>query len=117
MFDLTSSKLIILAVVALIVVGPKELPGLLRTVGRYVAMIRRQANEFRMQFDEAMRETELAELKKDFEKLGQETKDTLAEAGRSLETEVGQIDQSVRDAAQFDVPTPAGPDAGVTTRS
>lgn len=117
MFDLTSSKLLILAVVALIVVGPKELPGLLRTVGKYVAMIRRQANEFRAQFDDAMRESELAELKKDFEKLGQETKETLSEAGRSLEAEVGQIDQSVRDAAHFEVPSAAGPDAGLTERN
>ena len=56
MFDLTSSKLLILAVVALIVVGPKDFPALLRTIGRYMGMIRRQANEFRAQFDEAMRE-------------------------------------------------------------
>lgn len=102
MFDLTSSKLLILAVVALLVVGPKELPGLLRTVGKYVGMIRRQANEFRAQFDEAMRETELAEIKKDFEKLGRETQDTLNDAGRSLDTQIGDIDQTVRDAARID---------------
>ncbi len=104
MFDLTSSKLLILAVVALLVVGPKELPGLLRTVGKYVGMIRRQANEFRAQFDEAMRETELAEIKKDFEKLGKETQETLNDAGRSLEGQIGDIDQTVRDAARIDRP-------------
>lgn len=106
MFDLTSSKLLILAVVALLVVGPKELPGLLRTVGKYVGMIRRQANEFRAQFDEAMRESELAEIKKDFEKLGQETKATLDDAGRSLDTQIGDIDQTVRDAARIDTAPP-----------
>lgn len=111
MFDLTSSKLLILAVVALIVVGPKELPGLLRTVGRYVAMIRRQASEFRTQFDDAMRESELAEIKKDFEKLSQETQATLDDAGRSLEAEVSGIDQSVRDAASVDLPPSLAADA------
>ena len=63
MFDLTSSKLLILGIVALIVVGPKDLPILLRTIGKYVGMIRRQANEFKSQFDEAMRESELDSLK------------------------------------------------------
>ncbi len=67
MFDLTSSKLLILGLVALIVVGPKDLPLLLRTIGKYVGMIRRQANEFRAQFDEAMRDQELANLKSEME--------------------------------------------------
>ncbi len=47
MFDITSSKLLLLGIVALFVVGPKELPALLRTVGKYMGMIRRQAAEFR----------------------------------------------------------------------
>ncbi len=113
MFDLTSSKLLILAVVALLVVGPKELPGLLRTVGKYVGMIRRQANEFRAQFDEAMRETELAEIKKDFEKLGRETQDTLNDAGRSLDTQIGDIDRTVQDAGRIDT-APSNPPAPLT---
>ena len=46
MFDITSSKLLILAVVALIVVGPKDLPILLRTIGKYLGIIRRHAAEF-----------------------------------------------------------------------
>lgn len=95
MFDLTSSKLLILAVVALIVVGPKDLPALLRTVGKYMGMIRRQANEFRAQFEEAMRETELADLKKEVEDLGRETKSTLDEAGRTIETHMGDVAQEV----------------------
>jgi len=54
MFDITSSKLLILAIVALIVVGPKDLPVLLRTVGKYLGVVRRHAAEFRAQFDEAL---------------------------------------------------------------
>ena len=43
MFDITSSKLLILAIVALLVVGPKDLPLLLRTIGKYMGVIRRHA--------------------------------------------------------------------------
>ena len=65
MFDITSSKLLILAIVALLVVGPKDLPLLLRTIGKYMGVIRRHAAEFRAQFDEAVRDTELEQLKQD----------------------------------------------------
>jgi len=63
MFDLSSGKLIVIALIALIVVGPKELPGLLRQAGRMMTKLREMAGEFRQQFDEAMREAELEEVK------------------------------------------------------
>ena len=88
MFDLTSSKLLILGIVALIVVGPKELPFLLRTVGKYVAMLRRQANEFRAQFDEAMREAELDGIKKELEAVARDTTNTLHSAHASVTDEL-----------------------------
>ena len=59
MFDITSSKLLILGIVALLVIGPKDLPALLRTIGKYMGIIKRHAADFRAQFDEAMRESEL----------------------------------------------------------
>jgi sec-independent protein translocase protein TatB len=80
MFDITSSKLLILAIVALIVVGPKDLPVLLRTVGKYLGVIRRHAADFRAQLDEAIREAELEDLKKDFESVGREMRSTIEEA-------------------------------------
>ena len=88
MFDLTSSKLLILGIVALIVVGPKELPFLLRTIGKYVGMIRRQANEFRAQFDEAMREAELDSLKKEVEAVARDAEDTIRDAQATVEHDV-----------------------------
>ena len=84
MFDLTSMKLVMLGLVALIVVGPKDLPVLLRTIGKYAGMVRRQAAEFRAQFDEAMRESELAELKKHVETIGHETKATFHDVTSSV---------------------------------
>ena len=88
MFDITSSKLLILAIVALIVVGPKDLPILLRTVGKYLGVVRRHAAEFRAQFDEALREAELQDLKKEFEGVGREMRSTLEQGGAAIDTHV-----------------------------
>lgn len=63
MFDIAWSEFLVVAVVALVVVGPKDLPALLRTVGKTVASLRRMAGEFQTQFNDAMREAELDGLK------------------------------------------------------
>jgi len=88
MFDLTSSKLLILAIVALIVVGPKDLPILLRTVGKYLGIVRRHAAEFRAQFDEAIREAELADLKKEFEGVSREVRSTIEQGSAAIDEHV-----------------------------
>jgi sec-independent protein translocase protein TatB len=88
MFDISWTEIMVIGVVALLVVGPKELPALLRTVGRYVGMIKHQAAEFRAQFDEAMRESELEQLKKEVETAGREMAATVQDAERSVQTEI-----------------------------
>jgi len=60
---------LIVGVVALIVVGPKDLPILMRKVGRFVAHMRGMAAEFRASFDEMARQSELDELRKEVEAL------------------------------------------------
>jgi sec-independent protein translocase protein TatB len=66
MFDLFDpSKIFLVGVVALIVIGPKDLPRVMRTVGQVVGRMRRMANEFQQQFNEAMREAELEDVKKE----------------------------------------------------
>ena len=67
MFDISWGKLVIIGVVALLVIGPKELPGVLRMLGQYMGKMRRMASEFQGQFQEAMREAEMADLKKQFD--------------------------------------------------
>jgi sec-independent protein translocase protein TatB len=67
MFDISWGKLVIIGVVALLVIGPKELPGVLRMVGQWMGKMRRMASEFQGQFQEAMREAEMADLKKQFD--------------------------------------------------
>jgi sec-independent protein translocase protein TatB len=64
MFDIGWSELLVIAVVALIAIGPKELPGVLRNVGHWMGKVRRMAAEFQSQFQEAMREAEMEDLKK-----------------------------------------------------
>ena len=64
MFDIGWGELVVIGVVALIAIGPKELPGVLRTTGVWMGKIRRMANEFQDQFREAMREAEMEDLKK-----------------------------------------------------
>jgi sec-independent protein translocase protein TatB len=66
MFDIGGGELLVIGIVALVVIGPKELPGLLRTAGNAMGKVRRMAAEFRGQFDEAMREAELDQAKKAF---------------------------------------------------
>ena len=64
MFDIGWSELLVIAVVAIIVVGPKELPRLMRTFGHYVGKLRRMAADFQEQFEEAVRDSEIDEVRK-----------------------------------------------------
>jgi sec-independent protein translocase protein TatB len=64
MFDIGWGELVVIGIVALIAIGPKELPTVLRSLGQWMGKIRRMAAEFQGQFQEAMREAEMADLKK-----------------------------------------------------
>ena len=69
MFDIGWSEFVVIAIVALIAIGPKELPGVLRMVGQWMGKARKMAAEFQGQFQEAMREAEMADLKKSFDEV------------------------------------------------
>jgi sec-independent protein translocase protein TatB len=73
MFDIGWSELLVIAVVAIVVVGPKDLPRLMRTFGHYAGKLRRAAADFQRQFEEAMRETEVDEVRKAIESVREET--------------------------------------------
>lgn len=77
MFDIAWSEMVLIGAVALVVIGPKDLPKVLRTVGQTVGKVRRMAAEFQGQFNEAMREAELADLKKQVEDVGGSVSSTL----------------------------------------
>ncbi len=71
MFDISWTEFLLIGVVALIVIGPKELPGVLRTLGQWTRKVRSMANDFQNQFQEAMREAEMADLKKEVDDMAQ----------------------------------------------
>jgi sec-independent protein translocase protein TatB len=64
MFDLGWTEILVIAIVLIVVVGPKDLPRMLRTFGRTMSRLRSMAGEFRGQFDEALKEAELDEVRK-----------------------------------------------------
>lgn len=96
MFDIGWSELALIAVVALVAIGPKELPGVLRTVGQWVGKVRRMASEFQGQFQEAMREAEMADLKDSFDEVRK------AASGFSKGTLITSLQKDVTNALRID---------------
>lgn len=86
----------VIGVVALIAIGPKELPGVLRTVGQWMGKARRLATEFQGQFQEAMREAEMADLKKSFDEVKEAT------SGLSTNNMLTKLSSEVTDAIALD---------------
>jgi sec-independent protein translocase protein TatB len=70
MFDISWSELLVIAVVAIVVIGPKDLPRALRALGQWSGKIKRMAREFQNQFNEAIREAELDSVQRDIEEIG-----------------------------------------------
>src|SRR5579859_4405981 len=113
MFDISWSEFAIIAVVALIAIGPKELPGVLRMVGQWIGKARKMAAEFQGQFQEAMREAEMADLKKSFDEVKEAaTGFTGANVMTSLQKDVS----AALNIDDIDKPT-ATPETSVATTS
>jgi sec-independent protein translocase protein TatB len=116
MFDIGWSELVVIAVVALIAIGPKELPGVLRMVGQWMGKARKMASEFQGQFQEAMREAEMADLKKSFDEVKEAaTGLTSGNIMTSLQKDVGDalriddIDKPLTDKPATDKPAIENP--------
>jgi sec-independent protein translocase protein TatB len=115
MFDIGWSEILVIAVVALIAIGPKELPGVLRMVGQWMGKARKMAAEFQGQFQEAMREAEMADLKKSFDEV-REAASGITSGGimTSLQKDVTdslRIDDIDKPAAAIEPATPTEPAA------
>lgn len=81
--DIGAGELLLIGIVALVVVGPKDLPVLMRRLGQFTARLRGMAAEFRASFDEMGRQSELDELRREVEAL---------RSGRALDEEMGRTD-------------------------
>ena len=94
MFDVGWSELMVIALVAVLVVGPKDLPRMLRAFGNTVGTMKRMAGDFQHQFNEALRETEIDDMRRQVEKLGNPVADIRRElqsddkVGREIQTEL-----------------------------
>jgi sec-independent protein translocase protein TatB len=117
MFDIDAGKILVVGVVALLVIGPKDLPRVLRTVGQTVGKMRRMATEFQNQFMEAIKEADLEDVKKEISAINESAKiDSAFDPASLMRQEIitavegpREIGQSVIDltAAEGAVPKPA----------
>jgi sec-independent protein translocase protein TatB len=122
MFDVGASELLVIGAVALIVIGPKELPGLLRTAGAAMNKVRRMASEFRGQFDEAMREAELDQAKKAFTDVSDmaNSAKTTFNPMESIRSEIQSLKDEIKPTIpsvpepKIDIPTPPLPTTPVS---
>lgn len=93
MFDIAWSELMVIAVIALVVIGPKDLPKAIFTLGKWVRKARGVAREFQTHIDDMMRETELDELRKEalktrdlnIKKMMEDTIDPKGEVGKAFD--------------------------------
>ena len=119
MFDIGWSELVVIAVVALIAIGPKELPGVLRMVGQWMGKARKMAAEFQGQFQEAMREAEMADLKKSFDEVREAASGfTGGNIMTSLQKDVSEslrIDDVEKPAASTDAPAASTDTPAIST--
>jgi sec-independent protein translocase protein TatB len=112
MFDIGWGELLVIGIVALVAIGPKELPGALRTAGQWIAKIRRMASEFQNQFHEAMREAELADLKKEVDEMATTAQsyanyDPMADIRKDIENATGPL-------PDLNAPAPSSTDASAS---
>jgi len=97
MFDIGWSELVIVGIVALIAIGPKELPGVLRSMGHWMGKMRRMASEFQDQFREAMREAEISDLKKQFDDAQASASNVTTGFDNPLETARREMEKAIED--------------------
>ncbi len=109
--EVGATELLVIAAIALIVVGPKDLPVLLRRLGKFVAHMRSMANEFRASFDELARQSELDELRKEVEamRLAAHQPATLAASAMGADSVMREIGSSLADRLEPEPAPATGP--------
>ncbi len=114
MFDIGWTEMLVIAVVMIVVVGPKDLPGMLRTFGKTTKKLRSMAGDFQKQFNEALKEAELDDVKKSVDSL--RSLNPAAEIKKQLNPfeKVAADVRSGLDAAMKPTPKPAEPASPVT---
>ncbi len=112
MFDISWTEFLLIGIVALVVIGPKELPGVMRTMGQWTRKVRGMAAEFQGQFQEAMREAEMADLKKQVDDMASDLTnlDPLKSVREDVEGMGKEIEKSLTESKE---PAPSTEEAAV----
>lgn len=130
MLDIGWTELVVIAIVLIIVVGPKDLPPMLRAFGRMTSKLRGMASDFRQQFDEALREADLEDVRKTISdaqslnpanalreamnplrQIGDEIKSDLQKAASPDKPPVASTEPTVATAEAVSAPVAAAPEA------
>lgn len=101
MFDIGATELLLIVIVAVIVIGPKDLPLALRTAGRWIGKMRRVSAHFRSGLDAMVREAELEDMQKEWDRRNAE----IMRQHPSADPETGRLDHA---AAEVTSPAPSG---------
>ena len=119
--EIGAAEFLVIAIAALIVVGPKDLPVLMRKLGQFMARMRSMASEFRASFDEMARQSELDELRKEVEAMRRGQFADMAAHDQEMRSTVNEIEQGMADVGvqlhppmsyQYETPAePAQPEA------
>jgi sec-independent protein translocase protein TatB len=117
MFDIGWSELLVIAVVAIIVVGPKDLPRLMRTFGHYAGKLRRMAGDFQRQFEEAVRDSEIDEVRKAMQDFHGDAPSVDLRAPIDQPLMVAKPDATPAAAAPAEAPPPPAPKAAPKPRA
>ena len=88
MFDIGWSELLLIAIIAIIVVGPKDLPAMLRSIGKVMGSVQRMARDFRREFDQALKETELEDVSKGIGKIASASTNPVGAAVSSVKDSI-----------------------------
>jgi sec-independent protein translocase protein TatB len=102
MLDMSWGEIMVIGAVALIVIGPKDLPKALRTIGQVTGKLRRMAAEFQGQFNEAMREAELDEVKKQLQGMN----DSVSSVGSTSFNPIQTIRDELKTSIEAPMPAP-----------
>jgi sec-independent protein translocase protein TatB len=113
MFDISWTEFLLIAIVALVFIGPKELPAVLRTVGQWTRKIRGMAAEFQSQFQEAMREAEMADLKKQVDDIAHGIKQDVTSYNplNDVRADVEAAQQQIKSSFEEPAPLSVAPEA------
>lgn len=113
MLEVGWSEILVIAIILIVVVGPKDLPQMMRTFGKMMGRVRTMANEFRSQFDEAMREAELDDVRKGISEVN---KYNPASSLRDAMNPIRKLGEDIKSDLQKagDVSSPAKADTGTS---